>query len=94
VSVVWGVLGVVFWFWVVFLVCFLFCLVLYGYCSATVLFEGLVGVVSGCFSGSFRCGEVFSGSDDDPPPPLFLNGVFGLLFVGGVVDPVIRCIFS
>ena len=91
----WGVLGVALRVWGVFLVCFWFCLVLSGYCSATVLLDGwacalwwvgagcwrvfpcvgavflvcisapfgMNGVVSGAFSGSFRFGGVFSGSD-------------------------------
>ena len=46
--------------WRVFVVAFGWVLVLYRYCMATVLLEGLVGVVSGCFSGFFRCLAVFS----------------------------------
>ena len=37
---VWGVFVVAFVFWGCFVVCFGFCLVLSGYCSATVLLEG------------------------------------------------------
>ena len=37
----WGVLGVVLGVWGVFVVCFWLCLVLVGYCVATVLLEGL-----------------------------------------------------
>ncbi len=46
--------------WRVFLVCFGVVLVLFSYWLATVLLEGLGWVVSGCFSGSFRCLAVFS----------------------------------
>jgi len=35
----WGVFLVVFWVWLCFLVAFGFCLVLVGYCFATVLLE-------------------------------------------------------
>ena len=49
---VWGVFVVVFVFWGCFVFCFGFCLVLSGYCSATVLLEGylcgLWGVMAGC----------------------------------------------
>ena len=38
-------------------------LVLFCYCLATVLLEWLVGVVSVCFSGSFRRGEGRNVSD-------------------------------
>jgi len=61
------------WLFLCFVDCFLFCLVLSRYCSATVLLEGFLacirapfgmnGVVSGAFSGSFRVVEGFSGSD-------------------------------
>ncbi len=53
----WGVvLRVLLWFGGF----FWFVLVLFCYCSATVLLGGLLDVVSGCFSGSFRCLAVFS----------------------------------
>jgi len=46
----WGVLGVALGVWGVFVVPFWFCLVLSGYCSATVLLEGLsLWVGAGCW---------------------------------------------
>ena len=61
------------WFWRVFPVAFVvwrgflgsFCVVLllFSYCIATVLLGWLVGVVSVCFSGSFRRGEGRNVSD-------------------------------
>ena len=57
---VWGCFLGFFVVWRVFLCSFGVVLVLFGYWLATVLLEGLVGVVSGCFSGSFRCLAVFS----------------------------------
>ena len=50
-------------------------------------------VIGGGFRVPFVVGRFFQVPMHDPPLPPFLNGVFYLLFVGGVVDPVIRCIF-
>ena len=54
VVVVWGCFVGFFVVWRVFLSPFGVVLVLFSYCMATVLLEGLVGVVSVCFSVSFR----------------------------------------
>ncbi len=64
----WGCLfGVVFWVVLLFGGFFWVFLVLFCYCLATVLLEGLVWVVSVCFSGSFQDLAVFSCRDSMTP---------------------------
>lgn len=59
---------------------------------SNVLVDGLVAIVSRCFSGSFRCLECFSGLDGLIPSPLFncwvrfSLGCFGSVFVPIVLD--------
>ncbi len=58
----------------------------------TVLLDGLVAMVSGCFSGSFWCLECFSGLDGLIHSPLFncwmrfSLGCFGTVFVLIILD--------
>ena len=59
----WRVFPVAFVFWRDFLGSFGVVLLLFSYYIATVLLEWLVGVVSVCFSGSFRRGEGRNVSD-------------------------------
>jgi len=59
----WRVFPVAFVVWRGFLGSFCVVLLLLSYCIATVLLEGLVGVVSVCFLVSFRRGEGRNVSD-------------------------------
>jgi hypothetical protein len=80
--------GLFFWF--------VFCSVWYCLGTVQLLFclRGSWGWFPGVFRVPFVVGRFFQVPMHDPPLPPIGNVVFGLFFVGGVVDPVIRCIFS